>query len=188
MLGLQEAGENSGRDVLAYRQRGVSDQLARVSNPIPGRDAIELRVKDPAQADVRRWHVVEFGAPELIKQSALARFSLLNAYLEKSRKALAVKQANAALIVEPIIAGLNVGGGLAGVGFPIGAAARLAYNAFLAPRLIADVPSVKQMRELFQLLAAKSKHPQLKAKPADFLNQDDLETLREELKHLTDSE
>jgi hypothetical protein len=188
MLVLQSAGQKTGREVLAYRQRGLSDQLEPISNPIPGRDAVELRVKDPAQADVRKWHVLEFGAPELIKQSALARFSLLNAYLEKSRKALAIRQANAALIAEPIIAGLNIGGGLAGVGFPIGAAARLGYNVLLAPRFIADVPSVKQMRELFQLLAAKSKHPQLKVKPADFLDQDDLETLREEMKHLTDAE
>src|SRR5213594_1937743 len=188
MLVLQKSGDKTGRDVTAYRQRAGSDQLEPVSNPIPGRDAIELRVKDPTQVDVRKWHVIEFGTPELLKQSALARFSLLNAYLEQSRKALAVKQANAALIAEPIIAGLNVGGGLAGVGFPIGAAARLAYNSLIAPRFIADVPSVKQMRELFQLLAAKSKHPQLRVKPAEFLNQDDLETLREELKHLTDSE
>src|SRR3989441_6572243 len=188
ILVLQKAGEKTGREVLGFGQRGMSDQLERVSNPIPGRDAIEMRVKDPAQADVRKWHVIEFGAPELLKQSALARFSLFNAYLEKSRKALAVKQANAALIAEPIIAGLNVGGGLAGVGFPVGAAARLAYNSLVAPRFIADVPSVKQMRELFQLLAAKSKHPQLRVKPADFLDQDDLETLREDLKQLTDAE
>ena len=64
----------------------------------------------------------------------------------------------------------------------------MAYNALIAPRLIADVPSVKQMRELFQLLAAKSKHPQLRVKPAEFLDRDDLETLREELKHLSDAE
>ena len=69
-------------------------------------------------------------------------------------------------IVEPIIAGLNIGGGVAGVGFPMGAAARLAYNSLVMPRLISDVPSVKEMRELFQLLAAKAKHPQLRLKPA----------------------
>jgi hypothetical protein len=61
-----------------------------------------------------------------------------------------MKQANMGLIVEPIIAGLNIGGGVAGVGFPIGAAARLAYNSLLAPRFIPNVPSVPQMRELFR--------------------------------------
>lgn len=188
MLVLRKAGDKTGREVMAYRQRGVSDQLEPVPNPIPGQDAIELRVKDPNQPDVRRWHVLEFGAPELLKQSALAQFSLLNAYLEKDRKALAVKQANLSLIVEPIIAGLNIGGGVAGVGFPIGAAARLAYNSLVIPRLIPDVPSVKQMRELFQLLAAKAKHPELKVKPARFLDADDLKTLQAAAKHLTDTE
>ena len=188
MLVLQKSGDKTGREVMGYRQRGVSDQLEPVSNPILGRDAIELRVKDPSLVDPRKWNVVEFGAPELLKQSALARFSLLNAYLEKSRKTLAVKQANAALIVEPIIAGLNIGGGLAGVGFPVGAAARLAYNTLIAPRFIAEVPSVKQMRELFQLLAAKSKHPELSVKTSEFLNRKDLQTLREELKFLTDDD
>jgi hypothetical protein len=94
MLVLQKAREKTSREITAFRQRGVSDELEPVSNPILGREAIELRAKDPAQADVRKWHLIEFGAPELIKRSALARFSLLNAYLKKSRKALAVKQAN----------------------------------------------------------------------------------------------
>ena len=188
MLVLRAVGDESAREVMGYRQRGLSDQLERIPNPIPGQDAVELRVKDPRQADVRKWHVLEFGAPELVKQSALAQFSLINAYLEKDRKALAVRQANMALVVEPIIAGLNIGGGIAGVGFPLGAAARLAYNSLVMPRLIADVPSVKEMRELFQLLAAKSKHPQLKLKPAEFLDAGDIEMLREALKHLTDAE
>ena len=56
-----------------------------------------------AQPDARRWNVLESGAPVLLKQSALAHFSLLNAHLEKRRKALAVKQANTALIAEPIM-------------------------------------------------------------------------------------
>jgi hypothetical protein len=188
ILVLQKAGEQTGREVMAYHQRGLSDRLERVPNPIPGQDAIELRVKDPLQADVRKWHVLEFGAPEVLKQSALAQFSLVNAYLEKDRKALGVKQANMAFVVEPIIAGLNIGGGLSGVGFPIGAAARLAYNTLVMPRFIADVPSVKEMRGLFQILAAKDKHPQLRLKPAEFLDAEDIKTLRESLKHLSDAE
>jgi hypothetical protein len=116
MLVLQRAGDGdeTEREVMGYRPRGFSDQLEPVPNPIPGRDALELRVKDPTQSDVRKWRVLEFGAPELLKQSALAHFALLNAYLDKDRKALALKQANLGLIVEPIIAGLNIGGGVRG--------------------------------------------------------------------------
>src|SRR5205814_6676418 len=151
---LRKAGQKNGREATSYRQRGMTDELEPAPNPVPGRDTIELRIKDSAEPDVRKWHVLEFGAPELVKESALAHFSLLNAYLEKSRKALAMRQANAGLIVEPIIAGLNIGGGVAGLGFPVGAAVRLAYNAVVAPRFIPNVPNVEQMRELFQLLAA----------------------------------
>ncbi|MEO8428021.1 MAG: hypothetical protein ABI651_13000, partial [Verrucomicrobiota bacterium] len=187
-LVLRKAGEKIGREAFSYRQRGATDELEPAPNPIPGRDTIELRIKDPTEPDARKWHVLEFGAPELLKESALAHFSLVNAYLEKSRKALAMRQANLGLIVEPIIAGLNIGGGLAGVGFPIGAAARLGYNALLAPRFIPDVPSVRQMRELFRLLTARSKNPQLKIKPGEFLNRDDLKMLQEQLKEVTDAE
>src|SRR5207244_10448752 len=91
ILVLRKAGDATGREVMAYQQVGVSDRLEPVPNPIPGRDAIELRIKDPAQPDVRKWRVLAFGAPELLKQSALAQFSLLNANLDKDRKALAVK-------------------------------------------------------------------------------------------------
>jgi hypothetical protein len=44
------------------------------------------------------------------------------------------------------------------------------------------------MRELFQLLAARARHPQLRMKPAEFLDPDDLKTLQESLKQLTDTE
>src|SRR5206468_4730362 len=51
MLVLRRAGEEKGREVMGYRQRGLSDHLEPMPNPIPGQDSVELRVKDPMQAD-----------------------------------------------------------------------------------------------------------------------------------------
>ncbi|HEY2952658.1 MAG TPA: hypothetical protein VGK40_08750, partial [Verrucomicrobiae bacterium] len=112
----------------------------------------------------------------------------INAHLEKQRKAIALKKSNYDLIAEPIFAGLNVGGGLAALGFPIGEAVRLGYNATLSRRLIPDVPKVKEMRELFALIAAKEKDPQLKTRPGDFLGQDDLKRLQALAHDLTEAE
>jgi hypothetical protein len=178
LLVLQQAGEKKAREVLGFRRQGLSDRLERAPNPLLGRDVVELRVKDLAQADPRRWHVVEFGEPELLQQSALAHFSQLEAYLERSRKVRAMQQANLALIAEPIIAGLNIGGGLFLLDFPAGEAARLLYN-LVTWRLISNVPTAKQMRELFALMAARDRNPQFKTKPERFLNREDLRALNE---------
>src|SRR5262249_48680424 len=77
---------------------------------------------------------------------------------------------------------------LADVHFPIGAAARLGYNALVTPWFIPPVPTVKQMRELFQIMAAKDKHPELKTKPGRFLDEADLKTLQEAAKNDTDAQ
>ena len=185
---LKQAGGASGRQATGFRTRGASDVLEPVPVPILGQDFIELRVNDPGQPDTRLWHVLEFGEPELLKQSALAKFSLINAHLEKQRKAIALKKSNYDLVAEPIFAGLNVGGGLAALGFPIGEAARLGYNATISRWLIPDVPNVKQMRELFALIAAKEKDPQLKTRPGDFLSQDDLKKLQALARNMTEAE
>jgi hypothetical protein len=187
-LSLEPAERIEGRTVLAFQRRGVSDQLEPVFHPLPGQTTVELRVQDPPRPDPRTWNVLEFGEPELLRQTALAHFSLINAHLETRRKALAMKQANLALVVEPIIAGLNVGGGLAGVSFPLGAAARLGYNALLVPRLIPDVPSARQMRELLRLAAARAGHPELRARPGRLLDRHDLKVLREALADLTEAD
>src|SRR5205823_10657401 len=110
------------------------------------------------------------------------------AYLEKKRKELALKQSRLDMIAEPIFAGLNIGGGLAAVGFPIGEAARLGYSTAVVPWLIPDVPSVKEMRELFRLITAKNKIPDLRVKPGHFLDAADLKRLQEASRDLTDAE
>jgi hypothetical protein len=188
VLILRKPGEKGGLEVAAYRARGVSDELVLVPAPILGQDIIELRVKTPAEPDPRQWNVLEFGEPGLVREAALAQFSLVSAHLEKRRKEIALKKSSWDLVAEPVFAGLNIGGGLAGVPFPIGAAARLGYNALVTPWFIPDVPSVKQMRELFRLLAARSKLPELKTKPAHFLDEADLATLQKAARQLSDAE
>jgi hypothetical protein len=187
-LSIETAEQIGGRTVLAFAGRGVSDELEPVFHPLPGLTTVELRVQDPARPDPRTWNVLEFGEPELLRQTALAHYSLINAHLEARRKALALKQANLAMVVEPIIAGLNIGGGLAGVSFPLGAAASLGYNALLVPRLIPDVPSARQMRELLRLAAARADHPELRGRPARLLDRHDLKVLREALPELTEAD
>jgi len=78
---------------------------------------VELRVLDSAQPDVEKWNVIEFGEPELVRQSALAKFSLISAHLERQRKQVALKRSTFDLIAEPIFLGLNLGGGVTGVPF-----------------------------------------------------------------------
>jgi hypothetical protein len=175
-----EAGRHADgtpRVVQGFRVIGTSGEIEPVPNPILGQDILELRVVDPQQADARRWAVLEFGEPELIRQAALARFSLVNAHLEAGRKRLAVKKVNYDVIAETIVAALQISGGLYGLGFPAGDAARLAY-ALVMPKLLADVPSVKQLRQLFVLLTAKEQHPRLKDVEATRLTEADLRELK----------
>ena len=89
-----------------------------------------------------------------------------------------MKQANLALVAEPIIAALNIGGGIAGLGFPAGDAARLPYN-LITWKLTSSVPSVKQMRELFAVMAARERNPQMKVKPERYLSRQDIRVLQE---------
>ncbi len=187
VLSIRKAGAKSARQVVGFRRLGLSDSLQPATNAILGQDVVELRVRDPAQPDPRKWNVVEFGEPEALKQSALAHFAQLNAYLERKRKAQAMKQANVALVAEPIIAGLNIGGGLALLGFPSGDAARLLYNV-ITWRLISDVPTAKQMRELFALMAARDRDPSIKLQPERFLTGADIQTLKELGRKLSDQE
>ena len=187
VLMLKGVGQRTN-EVRGFRVRGLTGELEPAPHPVPGQDVIELRVKNLDQPDVRKWNVLDFGEPALVEQSSLAQFSLISAYLEKKRKEIAVRKSNLDLIAEPIIAGLNVGGGLAGVGFPLGAAARLGYDLVVMRWLIPDVPSVKEMRELFRLMAAKDKDPTLKTKPGHFLNEADFKHLQESAKDLTDGD
>jgi len=187
ILVVRKAGEKSSREVLGFSRLGLGGELRPVTNAILGQDVVELRVKDPTQPDTDKWHVLEFGEPEVLKQSALAHFAQLNAYLERKRKARAMTQANVALVAEPIIAGLNIGGGIAGLGFPAGEAGRLLYN-LITWELISQVPTTKEMRELFALMAARDHNLEIKLKPERFLTKEDMKTLKEAGSKLTDQE
>jgi hypothetical protein len=180
-------GNRGVREALAFRVRPGTDTLEPAPSPVLGQDAVELRVRDFDRADPGQWNLVEFGEAELVRQSALAQFSLVNAHLERQRKAIGVKKANLDLIAEPIIAALNIGGGFAGAGFPYGEAARLAYN-LITPKYIPDVPTVREMRELFALLAARQRNPEMNKKLAHFLSAEDIRTLEQEAARLSDGE
>lgn len=166
---------------------GVTDELVPAPSPVLGQDYVELRVVNPDEPDPRKWNILEFGEPEVLKQSALAKFSLISAHMDRKRKEIALKKSRLDLWVEPLIAGLNIGGGVSGLGFPAGDAARLGYN-LITPKFISDVPTVKELRELFGLLAAKERVPDLKAKPAEFLTEKDIERLKAATRRLTDRE
>jgi hypothetical protein len=184
---VRQAGDARPREVVGFRSTGPGSQLEPATNAILGQDVVELRVKDPAQVDPSKWHVLQFGEPELLKASALAHFAQLNAYIERNRKARAMTQANLALVMEPIIAGLNIGGGMAGWGFPAGESARLLYN-LITFRLISQVPSAKELRELFALMAARERNPQIKTTPERYLSPRDIQTLKEIGSKLSDQE
>lgn len=93
------------REARAFTLRGVSDELLPKRNPVRGQDSIELRVKDSVEKDPRKWNVLEFGEPELIRESALAQFSLVNAHLDRHRKEIGFKKSTMDLIAEPLILG-----------------------------------------------------------------------------------
>lgn len=184
---LRLRSDSAVREASGFRVRPGADSLEPAPSPVLGQESVELRVKHSSEADPRRWNLVEFGEPELVRQSALAQFSLINAHLERQRKALAVKKSKLDLVAEPVIAALNIGGGLAGAGFPYGEAVRLAYN-LITPKYIADVPTVKEMRELFALLAAKRRDEKLSRKLGHFLSEEDIKALEAAARQLSEAE
>ncbi|MFO1459755.1 MAG: hypothetical protein U1G08_10110 [Verrucomicrobiota bacterium] len=173
---------------LAFKRTPMGDGLEGDPHPITGRDFVELRIENSAEPDPRRWNVLDFGEPEVLQQLSLARFGLINAHLEHRRKVLDLKRANLDMIFSPLFAGLNIGGGVSGVGFPLGAGAQLGYNMIVGPRYIPKVPTAEEMRELFLLLAARQRHPTLKLKPDEFLTRADLEVLRADFSKLTEAQ
>jgi hypothetical protein len=185
---LRLRGLVGGLDRVAggYRTVGVGDQLLPVNNPIPGQDTVELRVRDPHKPDPRMWNVVEFGEPELVRQTALAQFSLLNAHLDRRRRELRLRRFPYDFVAESVIAGLNIGGGVTSVGFPLGEAARLAYDLTLSRKFIPAVPTTRQMRELFALMTARAQDPELRTRPTDFLGEQDVRELRRRAQSITD--
>lgn len=176
------------RHARGFRRLAAGGSLIPAPNPIQGQDDVELRVENADEPDPEKWNMLDFGEPELIRRSALAKFSLISAYLERQRKQTAWKKSTIDLIAEPIFLGLNIGGGVTGVPVPLGEAARLAYNTTIVPQFIPDVPSVKQLRELMLLLAARERHPEIKTKPQRFLNAGDIRILREEMGRISEKE
>jgi hypothetical protein len=170
----------------AFGRRLGTGELEPRLNTLLGRDVLELRIVDLLEDDPRFWNVLEFGEPEVLRQSALAQLGLVNASLERRRKQLAWKKSTIDLYAEPAFAAANVGGGLAGAGFPFGEALRLAYNLTVSRRLLAGVPTVDELRRLLLLLAAKEKDPRLAAKAADWLTREDLELLQQRARDLPD--
>ena len=88
---------------------------------------------------------------------------------------------------EPIFAGLNIGGGIVLFPFPLGEAARLGYNSAVTPWFIPEIPNVKEMRDLFQILAAKEKHPELSSKPIKYLDKSDMAKLEQSARQLVEA-
>ncbi|HAB16336.1 MAG TPA: hypothetical protein DCE44_07785, partial [Verrucomicrobiales bacterium] len=186
-LWLRRLGESTV-SARAFRRIPLGDGLEPAPHPLTGREFVEIRIENPDEPDPRRWNVLDFGEPEVLQQLALARFGLINAHLEHRRKVLDLKRANLDMIFAPLFAGLNIGGGVSGVGFPIGAGAQLGYNVIAGPRFIPKVPTAEEMRELFLLLAARQRHPTLRLKPDAFLTPSDLDTLRADFSKLTEAQ
>lgn len=157
----------------------------QVLNPIDGQDAVEVRVKREGEPDFRRWNRLEFGDAELLEESAVATYAVLNAYLERSRKELAWKKSNFDMVAEPVFAGINIAAGASGVEFPVGEAVRLAYNALVSPWFLPKIPTVAEMRELLRLLAAYQNHPALSGLPAEVLTPTDGRELQAYVEQLT---
>ena len=188
VLLLGQVGQNKPREVRAFQNRGVTNDWQEVPAPVPGQDFVELRVSNAAEPNPRRWNALEFGEPDVVQQASLANFGLLSAYLDKKRKELALKKSYFDVFAEAAFAGLNVGGGATGIGFPIGAAARLGYNAVITPALLPKLPSPKQMKDLFLLLAARSRHPEIRVKPLAYLNKSDVKKLEDSAADLSDAD
>ncbi|MDX1953481.1 MAG: hypothetical protein SFY81_15000, partial [Verrucomicrobiota bacterium] len=179
--------ENGYREALPFASRGWTDELELVTSSLPGETPIEFRVSQAGEPNVRRWNVIEFGEPEALRQVALADFALLSAHLEKSRRLLAMKKSNIDLIVEPIIAGLNIGGGVAGIPIPAGELVRLLYQ-FISPQFIRDVPTTAELRLLFALFAAKERDPILANTAAEFLTPEEIRELQDKGRKLSEAE
>jgi hypothetical protein len=170
-LFLRGGGGKGGRVAVAVRQ----GEGAGV--PVPGRDVIEIRVPDARQTDPRYWNLLEFGEAWVLRESGLAQMGLVNAHLENRRKQMAWRKSNYDRFAEPLFAGLNVGGGIAGAGAPLGEAARLAYNVLVTGALTPDVPSNRELEDLLRFVAARSIHPRLARKPGKTLTREETEEL-----------
>ncbi len=150
--------------------------------------AVEMRMRHPEISDPRRWTRLEFGEPSLLRRKGLSEFGLVNAHMEDARKSLSLRKAKIDRFAEPVFAGLNIGGGVAGVGTPLGESARLGYNLLIGRKYTPDVPSVEELRDLFALYLAKVRDPATHGKLPDKLSRRDMRKLRATAKKLTNQQ
>lgn len=167
-----------GREELVLQRAGDTRKLTARSVEARGSKNSSIRIYDAQEPDPHKWNLLEFGEAEVLRQTSLAHLGLINAHLEHQRKELAWKKSNLDQLANPVFTGLNVTGGLTGVGAPLGEIARLIYNLTVGPRFTPDVPTPRELEDLFRYLAAKARHPELARKPGPQLDARELRTLQ----------
>ncbi|HMO65804.1 MAG TPA: hypothetical protein PKE47_11400, partial [Verrucomicrobiota bacterium] len=187
-LRLRHPADDGEALVRMFRVDPLAGRLHETLAAAADEDALELRVQDPAEPCPTRWPRLVFGEPQLLLDAGLASFGLVEAHLEHARKRLAWRKSTWDLVAEPVFAGLAVGGGLSGVGFPLGDAARFAYNLLVAPNFIPHLPTTDELRDLLRLAAAKQRDPELAGKHPELLTEEDLERLEASFGQVTDAD
>ncbi|MFN0067754.1 MAG: hypothetical protein ACKVYV_08980, partial [Limisphaerales bacterium] len=187
-LRLRDPADDGEALVRMFRVDPFTGRLHETLAAAAGEDPPELRVQDMADPRPTRWPLLEFGEPQLLLDAGLASFGLVEAHLEHARKRLAWRKSTWDLVAEPIFAGLAVGGGLAGVGFPLGDAARFAYNLLVAPNFIPHLPTTDELRGLLRLAAAKQRDPELVGKHPELLTEEDLARLEASSDQVADAD
>ena len=71
MLVLKKPGQEE-LQAYGFQPNGVRGELKWALDPIPGQDSVELRVKNPAEPDPRKWNVLAFQEPESCQSPPVA--------------------------------------------------------------------------------------------------------------------
>ncbi|MGI9242144.1 MAG: hypothetical protein ACR2RV_15200, partial [Verrucomicrobiales bacterium] len=181
-----------------HTEQSAEPRTAVLVNPSPPRgvkgdrqpmaQGTEVRIRDPKIGNTKLWHRLEFGEPSMLRRQGLANFGLMNAHMEGARKDLVMKKARIDRVAEPVFAGLNIGGGLAGVGTPLGESARLGYNLLLGRKYVPDVPSLDEFRDLYSIHLAKTQDPQLQTSPPAKLSRSEMRRLRSAASQIEDQQ
>lgn len=187
-LRLRDPADAGEALVRMFRLDPLTGRLHETLAAAADEDSLELRVQDLAEPRPTRWPRLVFGEPQLLLDAGLASFGLVEAHLEHARKRLAWRKSTWDLVAEPVFAGLSIGGGLSGVGFPLGDAARFAYNLLVAPNFIPHLPTTDELRDLLRLAAAKQRDPELVGKHPDLLTEEDLLRLEASLDQVTEAD
>ena len=188
VLRLRSSDGGGTTEAWAFERVGTSAEIRRADASLAGQSALQIRVVDGEESDVRLWNRVEFGESQLLEQTSLAMYGVIHAYMDRSRRDLALKKSRLDLFAEPVFAGLSIGGGISGVGFPLGGAARLAYNLAVGPRFVTQVPTIEELREMMRLLAIRKGDPELNQLSPDLLTESDAKELQKRANELFDRE